>query len=265
VSRAKQPATVHLVFSAAAELSVNEVLWTLERDEPVIAIEDDLGVGPIASWAERDRWLVRQYEDNPWSRLDDELLRRLNPVQRWRLVASARVDPIVWISRRCASERCGLLELVRRRAAPPRIIDVSELTLNNGYVPVRVGVIPTETLLDHGVIDRPRRLTEHQVSVMRRRWDQLRHDNAPARIVRGGRLISSSLRRFDAAILACVTTEWARTFANLGTVVARFAVDLVFVVARIYALVAAGSLELRGGYKRLHRTQIRRTLGAAQP
>jgi len=97
----------------------------------------------------------------------------------------------------------------------------------------------------------------------RQMWDQLRAENAPLRIIRGGRLQSAPITVFDELVLSCAEKSWLRTSRVLGGAMAESwdkdgiqAGDLVL-HARVQALVKAGHLEGRGDLRDWRHSEVR--------
>src|SRR5262245_33014941 len=114
-------APVHAVFDLSASGSLRQALRSCTRRERVIALVDDLSVGPIdrTNGEARTRWLQEQfggevYEDA--AGIDGS----------WSDVASPEHHIVAYVSLRNAREYAGLCELLRRRGdSPLEIVDVT--------------------------------------------------------------------------------------------------------------------------------------------
>jgi hypothetical protein len=93
----------------------------MRRDEEVLGLADDLSIGPIATAdiKARMKWSEREL------RFHNSAETRGHIERFWKRITAQRNEIIAWMSTRCATEYCGLLELLWRVKVPVSVIDVA--------------------------------------------------------------------------------------------------------------------------------------------
>jgi hypothetical protein len=93
----------------------------MRRDEEVLGLADDLSIGPIATAdiKARMKWSEREL------RFHNSAESRGHFERFWKRITAQRNEIIAWMSTRCATEYCGLLELLWRVKVPVSVIDVA--------------------------------------------------------------------------------------------------------------------------------------------
>ena len=159
-------------------------------------------------------------------------------------------------------EYAGFLEwLWRMGDMPCEVVDLSEVEMSRSSehsptppatLVISLGIVPT------GIICRDKlwNLAEPLQAAARLRyrdlWQQLRSENAPLRVIEGGKLVSASISFFDARLMSYVTNDWQKVAMIVGeALVAEMDDEVVQVgdlvlAARIEALVESGRLEMQG-------------------
>jgi hypothetical protein len=81
-------------------------------------------------------------------------------------------------------------------------------------------------------------------------WQQLRSENAPLRVIHGGKLVSAPISFFDTVLMSYVTDDWQKVSRIVGpAMVSQMDVrqtDDMVLAARLNALAEGGLLEIRG-------------------
>jgi len=262
---------LHIVFGESAGGALRLALRQAGRDDEVLSFDDDLSFGPIdppnpivrAAWARTELY----FPDATTATLADSLDRF------WQRARSVK-KPVVWFSRRTASEHCGFLELVsqigRRSYA---VVDAGAVifypTRNDGRVApamLSLSELSPDLVRANAIWDRAAPLSALERRRYRRLWQRLRRENAPFRVVEGDIVISASAEIYDNMLLSCVTADWcgaARILAAAMTGIlndsGRRAGDLVL-FGRLRKLIDAGKLDARGDLATLRGSEVRLSL-----
>lgn len=133
---------------------------------------------------------------------------------------------------------------------PVSIVEIAELSITNAEGMVK--------LLDHAVP-----LSTESRSIFQIRWEQLKIENAPLRVIDGENLVSAQMDRFDDSLLSHMTFEWQKMARIVADVLVEFydagvyqTGDLVL-GARLADLAEAGKLEWRGDLSHMQRCELR--------
>ena len=175
----------------------------------------------------------------------------------WQQALSHRHRTVAWFSRRSAREFAGFLEwLWRQSDSPCELVDLTELQLPqfSGKGPVAAPIaslaqIVFEEIYDERLFEGTEVLAARTRCQYRTLWRQLRDENAALRILKNDILISAPISRFDAALMSEASENWrkvARIVSMTLSLQAEAAVDVLFLAARVNALVASGHLERQG-------------------
>jgi len=255
--------TLHIAPGASAGGSLREALRKAGRDEEVLSNRDDLSCGPIDSddHSVRTDWWSQFYDR---AELEDDFK------GFWNRIATTDDRLIVWVGRHSASELAFFLALSDRLGDRPYdIIDVTErqwsIRRPDGTTgPSRpaqcVGLISDERLVTLLGTEQP--ATDEGREQARRRWRQLRKENAPFRVVSPAGLISAPVDHFDPLLLERATPEWRKIARLVGDTMGYnlepyYQVGDVMLLARVVALVAVGKLIADGDPWDMHACQVR--------
>lgn len=248
---------LHFVFTASGAGCLVQALRKAGRNDQVIISCDDLSFGPInpSDYASRSKWV-----ENELGQTDrDEMAK---PSERdWYEALFPDNRKVAWLTRRSATEYAGFLDwLWRYGDAPCDIVDLTEVEIS--YPPpadgmprsprlaMSLGMLHHDTIRNNKLWD----LAEPLQATARRgyfdRWEQLRSENSPLRIIDGGQLVSAPITFFDSLLMSYVTVEWQRVSRVVGTAMVS-SMEIIqtgdtFLAARINALAKKGRLELRG-------------------
>jgi hypothetical protein len=248
----------HFVFTPSGAGCLVQALRKAGRRDVVVATFDNLSFGPIdpSDPSSRAKWL-----ENELGRID-----RKDAVRSERDWDEARFPghrKVAWLTRRSAMEYAGFLDwLWHRGDAPCDLIDLSEVTISRPpefNSPPRQSAVPTSlALLHHDIIahnkfwDLAEPLPMTERLRYRELWQQLLSENAPLRVIDGGKLVSAPISFFDSLLMSYVTDEWQRvvmvctwvTISHWDENICQ--TDETFLAARMQALVESGQVEIRG-------------------
>lgn len=248
-------ARIHVAFGESAAGSLRLALRTLGLDEDVLSPFDERALGPIdpGDFLQRMQWWSDElgYDDDPeWVALSIEDVRRLQ-THTGVIVA--------WLSRRCASEVCGLHELLWRvEDVPVHVVDVAEVEFmqldgtSNLDMAKRFAHVPDRQIVELNLLARATPISDIERQRCRADWQRLRTENAAVRILTDSGLVSAPVDTFDETIRSCVTTDWQRCARVIGDTVWKLTDGTyhqcssdVFLYERLLIMIDAGILEGR--------------------
>lgn len=250
-------APLHVVFTPSGASSLRRSLADAGRDDQVVSSFDCLSFGPInpPDLSLRSKWVENELGWTGWNDIAPET------EAFWREALSPGRRKVAWLSRRSAMEYAGFLEwLWRTDDAPCDVVDLSEVRVSRGPEPpspppvlaVSLGIIPTDTLCRDKLWNLAKPLQATAQLRYRDRWQRLRSENAPLRVIEGGELVSAPISFFDAQLMSCATNDWQKVAMIIGQTLAAEMDDEVLqvgdlvVAARIDALAGSGRLEMQG-------------------
>ncbi len=248
--------TLHILFSESAAASVQIALTEAGMGDAVATQPDDFGFGPInpSDPATRGAWVEQTlgYHE-PWPDHEMEAF--------WTLARTPDARRVVWFSRREARSYAGFLEwLWRAGDLPCDILDLTDLLLNQRDrdgrpCPPEPAIMPLmqpSHILENRLLKRAELLSWDARGRYRRRWSDLRSENAPLRVIEDGELVSENITFFDELLLSAATTEWRRMAWLVGFALAQSLDSKVYqtgdlvLFSRVRALADSGRLEWRG-------------------
>ena len=241
------PLPLHIAFSPSFAGSLRLALKAGGREDRVVCAFDNLAYGPIASGdaEERDAWIDTEMGVENWR----EVIDRGDDV----LAASrsAGGEMIAWYSPNVASIVAGFLWWLSQIGdLPCSIIRAHSLPLLQGH---EIAALFGQDLP----------LSDGDRAVYRARWEQLRQENAPLRILEGGDLVSAPIDHFDAALMTKVSGEWQKMAKIVGTTLvdqletAVYQTDDLLLRARLVALAERGDLDWRGELWWMQKCELR--------
>jgi len=245
---------IHVTFGASAAGSLKMALRTLGRSEEVLHLSDDLAYGPINPPEPRLRaaWSANELGEDE----DPKLIAHIE--EFWSRVAGLRTDVVAWMSRRYATEYCGLLELLSRIQVPISLIDVAEIEfrgLDGAPSPdtsMAFGFVGDPHIVEHNLFDRAIHLSSTARDAYLAEWQTLRDENAALRALTSKGLTSAPITHFDDTIISCVTSEWQSCARVVGESLFRTSPGPfrqgggdTFLFSRLLTLIDEGVLEGR--------------------
>jgi hypothetical protein len=240
--------TLHIAPGDSAGGSLIRAIRDAGQDDEVLPFRDDLSCGPIDrdEPSARAAWWDQFYEASDVAATLGEF---------WERVATTEDRLVVWFGRHSARELAFFLAWVDRLGERPyQIIDVTGQRLpfrgRDGSTalsrPVQsVSIVQSDALRSLLGLDYP--ITAQDRDESRQRWQRLRSENAPFRIVTEAGLVSASIDYFDPLLLAQATPEWQKVARIVGNTMGYnsepyFPVSDLMLQARMVALVDDGRL-----------------------
>lgn len=241
--------TLHVVFGSSPAGIVRRALHELGRQELVLALLDDLSLGPIDPYdpTARGIWLEEQLGEFDWRdfvREDSEL-----PIKS--ISHAGRI--VAWYAPNRACSYAGfqwwLSQINDTQCA---IMSVPDLHFKN--TDAMLALVGQEIDLKPSARDRHLR-----------EWQILKNENAQLRVVEDGRLTSVSLDFFDHSIIQFVPDDWqdvmrvvGNSFSTISIETGHF-IDDLFVCSRLRALAEIGAIEWDGSKDDVRASKIRVT------
>lgn len=260
---------LHVTFGHSAAGSLKQALGLSGRDQPVRALIDDLGVGPIAgpmTAAAREPWLFGSLLD------EAEAIAELDSF--WAEVTAAGVELVIWMSRRSVRDLTGLLALVARcEDMPLQVVDVADVPFLGRDGRPRAatgrsfGYVRADQVFAHGLLDLARPLSSAERAAHRATWVRLQADDADLRILDDTGLVSVDITHFDPLITSFVNADWQRCARVIGDATYAASPGLYsqvsdnFIWWRLRELIDEGALEAEGDLDDLRASSVRRRVG----
>jgi uncharacterized protein DUF3658/uncharacterized protein DUF1835 len=254
-------ATLHIVIGDSAAGSLRQALRQSGQAAEIIALRDDLSIGPIdppdperrAAWARQELGFT-----------DADNRSLTGATAFWGRALSASGQRVIWVTRRAAHEYAGFLELLWRLGDEAyEVVDLTDVEIDwrgGTRSPLRsMGELPPDRIREGAFWDRAAPLAAAARERYREMWRKLRAENAPFRVVADQDLVSAPISFFDDLLLSCAGTRWQKTARVIGAALAKSEAsvgDLVL-LGRTRALVAAGSLEARGDLSAMRHSELR--------
>lgn len=242
---------LHVLFSPSAAVTLKEALLMADRPDEILCSFDNFSFGPIATddAGARAEWVEETLGRTGFKEVTDKSATFLARFE-------APTAPLtLWLSRRETTTYAGFLWWLSHMGdIPVSIIEAEELIIENAEGMVK--------LLDHAVP-----LSIESRSLYQMRWEQLKIENAPLRVIDGEDLVSAQIDHFDGSLLSHVTFEWQKMSRIVGFTMVDFfdagvyqTGDLVL-GARLANLAETGKLEWRGDLSHMQRCEVRLPAG----
>ena len=245
--------TLHVAPGDSAGGSMLQAIRNAGRADEVLRFRDDLSCGPIDmdDPTARAAWWSRFYDD------DDGMFMAYD-ASFWSRAATTDERLVIWFGRHSASELAFFLAMADRLGDRPYdIVDVTTLkfayTRRDGTStvaqPGRVGIVSPDRL--GALLGSERPITPQERTDARQRWQRLRTENAPFRIVTPAGLVSAPADQFDPLLIKHTTREWQRLIRIIGDTMGLNSepydqVGDVMLLARAVALIGEGKLLAEG-------------------
>jgi len=218
---AAQSTRLHVTFGHSAAHSLKLALARLNCSEEVALLPEDFSIGPIdpGDAAQRAQW-------------EDEELDEAEPTATsasvstfWEKVSSWPGIIVVWMSSRSVVELCGFHVLLwRLPRANIQAIDVSTVEFRSPKYDERqaFAIVRDDRIVEHGLLDVATPVTDVARASSRNKWQQLRQENAPLRILTEKGLTSVPVDYFDDRIRERITDSWQSCSRVVGDVMGTF-------------------------------------------
>lgn len=245
--------TLHVAPSDSAGGSLAAAIRDAGRDDEVLRHLDDLSCGPI----DRDEPSARAAWWARWFYEPSESEAKFGAF--WGRVAAAQDRLVVWFSRHSACELAFFLAWADRLGERPyHVIDVTGRRLPFGRrdgstalsPPAQsVSILPPDSL--RSLLGQESPINAQDRDESRQRWQRLRGENAPFRIVTEAGLVSAPIDHFDPLLLAQATPDWQRAIHVIANTMGHNSdpyrqVGDVMLRARVAALIEDGRLLAEG-------------------
>lgn len=264
---------LHVVFDRQDKGMLRDVFDYVGRTNAIACFDDDLSFGPIDSpdYDRRIDWLAQSFDFTGWYADSDRSFQsrqerfgqhpwsgdRDAETAFWLMALAPYARVVLWLTQRSARHLCGAMEWLRRAGGRPcEIIDFTELHIRQSpYAKTKRHVFDLLDLDRYKVfdlLDCAVPLSDELRTAWGQRWQRLRSENAPLRIVGPDGLQSAPISEFDQSLLAgCkyrsqkVAMLVHRTIDDLGKRDVR-PPDFLVLTARLQAMVKDGRLEMLG-------------------
>ncbi len=257
---------LHLVGGDAAAGNLVLALQGSGRDDEVLGCVDDLSCGPI----DKDEPDARAVWWGDWWAPDEGRIKdRVRSF--WTRVTESSDQLVVWFGRHSAMEHAFFLALAYRLGERPySIVDVTavapQMTKGDGSPVQAVALASHEALGRLLAVSRPAAADEKRRACAR--WDRLKAENAPFRIVTETGLRSVGEDYFDPWLMACLSDDWRRMARVIGHALGDHLTPYLQVSdgilqARLIELIGKGVLQAEGDFWDMHACRVRLAEGSA--
>jgi hypothetical protein len=253
---------IHIVFNESETELMGKVI---EMDETlagdVIQIRDDFAVGPLAGldseegWNARVEWWKSQLQGSPYK---EDLAGSFDDRQTVReLKNKLDADPaeVIWIwmgqNQHDVTGYYWLMPQFKEYQGRVMILYMNNLPFINEkgqlFYPSWLHEIQPKEFLKAKKLARPITLSEFEVDPDE--WKKLMEENAPVRILEGGKKIVGKEESFyDNEIIKNITPEWQKATRVLTNTLHRMKIKTgdLFLMTRMKKLIAGGKVETMG-------------------
>jgi hypothetical protein len=253
---------IHIVHNAG---DVDVLTKAIELDETlageVIQVKDDFAVGPIKNLDTEEGWNARldywrgllagsPYGTEGVGSFDDrEMVKELKK----KLDENPEEQVWIWMgqNQHDVTSYYWLMPQLREYQGRVMILYMNNLPFINEkgqlFYPSWLQEIQPKEFMKAKKLARPITLSEYEVDPDE--WRKLMEENAPVRMLEGGKKIVGKDERFyDSEILKNITPEWQKATRALSNTLHRMKIKTgdVFLMWRMKELVAAGKIEVMG-------------------
>lgn len=249
-------------------------------DEIVLALPDDLSLGPISPYDLETRKkyfksLFAEIEDEgDYMTLSAEAEKFWERVEAfWKQVSETEAEKIVWFTRRSVFEYTGFLELLSREKNPSELLIVDlteglnivherkEQEVPERVVPISLGELRPEWLISRK--DTARHLTEEELAYYLCRWEELKKDGRLFRTLWRGQLYAETPDLFDELILETVPGTWTIAARVVGEMLGKLSEEYnlagdMFLYSRLLKLAKDGLIETEGERRTMRFLKVRK-------
>jgi len=239
--------TLHVTFSPSAAGTLKQTLLMAARPDQVVCPFDDFSFGPIATDDAdiRVRWVEKELGYTGWDDVTEKS-------STFLAAFDALTSPVTaWVSRRETMTYAGFLWWLSHVGdMPVSIIEVAELSITNAE--------SMANFLGQAVPLSTKDRASYQA-----RWEQLKIEDAPLRVINGENLVSAHIEYFDDSLLSHATFEWQKMAKIVAATLVEFydtgvnQTSNLVLGARLVDLVEAGKLEWQGDLSHMRRCELR--------
>ena len=263
---------IHIVFETA---NIEALSKAFELDESlkgdIIEIKDDYAVGPILDiydeygYQQRRDWWKELLQHSPYEEqlniVDDKLavhnlIKTLD--EPFDEVQGDKKEEVwIWMGQN-QHDVCGyywLMSQLKEQQGRIQVLYLNNLPFINDkgniFYPTHLSEIQPKEFLKAKKLARQITLSEFELDPDE--WKKLCNDNAPVRILEGGKKIANKEESFyDKDVQTAVTTEFQKLTKILHTIFSKIKIQTgdVFLVWRIKKLIEEGKLEMQGDWSK---------------
>ena len=263
---------IHIVFETA---NIDALSKAFELDESlqgdIIEIKDDYAVGPIIDiydeygYQQRRDWWKELLQHSPYEEqlniVDDkltvhQLLKTLDePFDEAQ--GDKKEEVWIWMGQN-QHDVCGyywLMSQLKNYQGRIKVLYLNNLPFinekGNIFYPTHLSEIQPKEFLKAKKLARQITLSEFELDPDE--WKKLCNDNAPVRILEGGKKIANKEESFyDKDVQSAVTAEFQKLTKVLHTIFSKLKIQTgdVFLVWRIKKLIEEGKLQAQGDWEK---------------
>jgi len=249
--------TIHLTNGDVAANALRDALRRADRDDRVLALLDDLAVGPLrgaddAAPIRADFWqrVMGEHQRDFLSEFDEQ-------AQALEQVVNDESHVVIWHANSAADQLTLRRVCDHLRHAPQRLNEVRlslrDLTDPNASAHSRADQATSVGMFTPDVLQ-ARQADAAPISVLRisrlaLEWQEVKHANGETRRWRDNTFTSGTFAQLDAFILERVPSTWqpaTQVIARLMQAETGFLVSDAIALWRLRELAAAGRVQLRG-------------------
>lgn len=253
---------IHIVFNESEVELMNKVI---ELDESmageVMQIKDEFGVGPLAGldtdegWQARIEWWRGLLQGSPYKEETADSFDDRQTVAAIKAKLDENPDEQVWIwmgqNQHDVTGYYWLMPQLKYYQGRVMVLYLNNLPFINekGHIfyPSWLHEIQPKEFIKARKLARP--ITASEFEVDPDEWKKLVDENAPVRILEGGKkIVGKDVSFYDNDLLRNLTTEWQKATRVLSNTLHRMKIKTgdLFLMARMKQLIADGKIETMG-------------------
>ena len=239
-------ARLHITFSHSAAVTLRLAFERTYLAEDIAPLADAYNMGPIdpGDADQRAAWEIEEFGDS------EPVATRPSVASFWERVSTWPGRLFVWMSSQSVIELCGLHELLWRLPdADIHLVDIANVDFSIGNPPpyderLEFACVRNERIVELALIDEAAPLAAVARETLRTRWQRLRHENAPLRVLTNEGLASAPIDYFDEQIGARVTDVWQSCARVVGDAMGALWINNDrFVFSRLLRLIETDEFE----------------------
>lgn len=211
---------LHVTFGRSECGSVIQAMRMLGQPENVTYVFDDFSIGPLCDdFNVRATWFDELDIAGQFRDLAEENTRAFAEI----LVAD---EITIWMSRFNAQERCGFLEIVRRRDGAIHVIDIANHDMRTGIPPhdhnvhISFGGTGPDRIIETKLHEAAVPIHHDARANAHVEWNRLAAEHSFLRVVESDRLLPVPFTYFDDFIASFVQPHWKSHSFVVGSAIA---------------------------------------------
>lgn len=256
---------IHIVFETA---NIDALSKAFELDETlrgdIIEIKDDYAVGPLIDiydeygYQQRRDWWKELLQHSPYTEQLNIVDDKLTVHQLLQKLDSIESEEVwIWMGQN-QHDVCGyywLMSQLKNYQGRIQVLYLNNLPFinekGNIFYPIHLSEIQPKEFLKAKKLARQITLSEFELDPDE--WKKLCNENAPVRILEGGKKIVGKEESFyDKDVLSAVTAEFQKLSKVLHTIYSKIKIQTgdVFLVWRIKKLIEENKIEMQGDWEK---------------